>query len=408
MTNKKYTLTDEHRARLPEWRDKWIANAMSTCAMDDTDRDAVRVAVKGLYEAAGLTPPPEHRIVFVSSPFVLRFAAGFAAWIWYRRKYPTTFAATFAATRDVTLAATHAATDAATHAATDAATDAATRDATFAATDAATRDATFAATDAATRAATRATRATRATGVEAEKKWYTDLAPIMHHLAFVLGGTDAQMMLQCANLVYRMWLGGNQWSGWCAYLSFFRHVAQLKIDYSKWQHYESMIEHAGPFVLHSEFAMISDRPECLTVDDQNRPHGENRSFCRWRDGTELFSWHGVRVPRWTIEYPERITAALIHAETNQELRRAMTERMGWARYLAEAGARQIHQDETGEVLEVSGLNDGDAVARFVHVKCPSTGREYTLRVPPQTMTAREGVAWTFDVPAEKYQPGQET
>jgi hypothetical protein len=154
--------------------------------------------------------------------------------------------------------------------------------------------------------------------------------------------------------------------------------------------------------------MISDRPECLTVDDQNRPHGEDQSFCRWRDGTELFSWHGVRVPRWIIEYPERITAALIHAETNQELRRAMTERMGWARYLAEAGARQIHQDETGEVLEVDGLNDGDSVARFVHVKCPSTGREYTLRVPPQTMTAREGVAWTFDVPAEKYQPGQET
>lgn len=35
----KYTLTDEHRAQLPAWRDKWIANAMSTAPMTDADRE---------------------------------------------------------------------------------------------------------------------------------------------------------------------------------------------------------------------------------------------------------------------------------------------------------------------------------------------------------------------------------
>ena len=42
MSKKKlYELTPKHRAAMPAWRDKWIANAMSTKAMDDADRDAL-------------------------------------------------------------------------------------------------------------------------------------------------------------------------------------------------------------------------------------------------------------------------------------------------------------------------------------------------------------------------------
>ena len=160
---KKYTLTDEHRAQLPAWRDKWIANAMSTAPMTDEEREICRDAVRRLYEAANLPPPP--RIVFVPSPFMLRFAGGFASAIWYLHKSvdssiakaatrDATEAATRAATRDATEAATRAATRAATDAATDAATRAATAAATYDATRAATRAATDAATDDATYAAT--------------------------------------------------------------------------------------------------------------------------------------------------------------------------------------------------------------------------------------------------------------
>jgi hypothetical protein len=77
-----YALTDELRAQLQPWARCWIGNAMSTKPMDEKDRRAMRLAVRGLYEAAGLTPPPDHRIVFVPSPIVLRLAGGFAAAIW--------------------------------------------------------------------------------------------------------------------------------------------------------------------------------------------------------------------------------------------------------------------------------------------------------------------------------------
>ncbi|MFZ5667935.1 MAG: hypothetical protein ACOY4K_00425, partial [Pseudomonadota bacterium] len=151
---RKYDFKDhpEHRDQLKPWAERWIANAMSTAAMTEDDREACREAVIGMYAAAKL-PPPKH-IVFVPSPFVLAFAGGFASAVWHasRKGWPTaaaTDAATEAATDAATWAATRAATDAATAAATDAATDAATRAATDAATWAATRTATRTATAAA-------------------------------------------------------------------------------------------------------------------------------------------------------------------------------------------------------------------------------------------------------------------
>ena len=82
---KKYELTEEHRAQLKPHTDWWIKNALSTKAMDDHDRSEMRKAIKGLYESANLVPPPDERIVFVPSPFVARFAGGFAAAIWWLR-----------------------------------------------------------------------------------------------------------------------------------------------------------------------------------------------------------------------------------------------------------------------------------------------------------------------------------
>jgi|GEM_PF-5634718 len=45
----------------------------------------------------------------------------------------------------------------------------------------------------------------------------------------------------------------------------------------------------------------------------------------------------------------------------------------------------------------------------LNCRCPSTGREYLLRVPPMTKTCHEAAAWIagFDDPRD-YHPDQET
>lgn len=229
-----------------------------------------------------------------------------------------------------------------------------------------------AATDAATRAATRA----------ATSDPYT------------------RFLLSCCQWYYRMWDGGNQWSGWCSYLSFFRHVAKLDLpEYERWQHYEDAAVHGGPRIMHPDFCMVSDRPERLLVDDQHRPHCADGPSHRWRDGWCLYHWHGVRVPRRVIEQPDSLTAAVILGERDVEVRRVMLERAGFDRVLdrmglVDTGSWENMQGDR-ETASLYRLDlDGDEPLLVVRVECPSTGRVYLLRVDPDAYggLAGEGAA----------------
>jgi hypothetical protein len=371
---KKYSLRPEHEARFAEWRDKWIANAMSTRAMDADERATVRAAIAGMYESAGLEPPPSDRIVFVPSPFVARFAAGFASWIWHKRS---------AATGDATRAATVAATDAATRAATDDATDAATYAATVAATD-------------------------------QNAKWFRMggcSESDMEGLSERIFPGHRKAMLECAYKSWRMLNGGNQWSGWVAYLSFFRHVVGLPIDYSKWDHYEKAAEHSGPRYIHAKFCIVSDRPEVLLVDEQNRPHCTTGPFCRWLDGSALYAVHGVRVPWTVIEHRDQLTVAQIDKEQNAEIRRVMMELYGEAKYLKDSGAMPIHSDSFGVLFRKEIPGDEPLVMVRVENSTPEPDghrKTYMIRVPPTTETAHAAVAWTFGLDVADYHPDVES
>ena len=290
-------------------------------------------------------------------------------------------------------AARAAAWDAARDAAmNDAASDAAS-DAARAATRAATWDATRAATEAATWAAT----------WDDLREWYVVPAN-MKAVAHAIGVGD--FGLQCAAFAWKMWQGGNQWSGYDSYLSFFRHVAGLPLDYSKWDAWEILSLHSGPRIVHDDFCMISDRPSLLTVDEQSRPHADAGPFCRWRDGTALYSVHGTRVPAWIIEQTDRLTVAAIDAEQNAEVRRVMMERYGLPRYLRDAGAARIDHDERWGTLYRREIADDEPLVMIEVInRSPEPDgsfRHYTLRVPPTCTTALEAVAWTFDIPPAEY------
>ena len=235
--------------------------------------------------------------------------------------------------------------------------------------------------------------------------------------------------LLCAHLADRMWQGGNQWSGWPAYLSFFRHVARLPIDYSKWAHWETLARRSGPRVVHPEFCIVSDRPEVLRVDAQNRPHCEDGPFCRWRDGSALYSVHGVRVPAWIVEHPDRITVALIDAEQNTEVRRVMIARYGVEKFVRSGGAELVHEDVardgTPRRLWRRPVPDGDPVVVVeVHNSTPEPDgsvRSYVNRVhpelrplfadrlgEPQELTCHNAVASRSGLRGEEYAPEVET
>lgn len=122
-------------------------------------------------------------------------------------------------------------------------------------------------------------------------------------------------------------------------------------------------------------------------------------------------WRGVPIDERIAFHPETITAAEILGEANAERRRVLLERMGYEAFLGQADAEVLDRDRDpgGErrLLRVRIPDDEPLVC--VAVICPSTARQYLIRVPPDTRTCRKAAAWIagFDAP-DDYRPIMET
>ena len=429
---KKYSFNDhpEHKEKLAEFRDKWIGIVLRVEPQNENDRETCRIAMRGLYAAANLEVPEPTREIFVSSPLVGAVASAIAAGVWWlkenQQKHKELFgrslsekeiemaiaptcviaicnafgykipmpikstAATRAATRDATEAATRDATEDATWAATEAATWAAAEAATWDATRDATRDATWAATWAATSAATEdATSAATSAATRAATRDATWAATIVNPIVnFLLG---------CIKSWQNMYDGGNQWGGYCSCESFFRDVAKLNIDFTKYNHYEKAAEHGGPRFVHKKFWIICDFPERICKDEQNRPHSATGPSISWRDGFAAYYWRGTAIPKEWILSPKTIDPQLALNHPNIEQRRCVAEILGWDKVLLQLNAVVIDKDEDpmiGELVEVDLPDIGKE--RFLRVVC-GTGRKFAIPVPPDMTSAVLAQAWIHGV-----------
>lgn len=90
---------------------------------------------------------------------------------------------------------------------------------------------------------------------------------------------------------------------------------------------------------------------------------------------------------------------------NAEIRRYMVKRIGYENIKDAVDATVIHTDGDSELLEliINGQKE-----KYVKVKDSSTDREYLLYVPDHITRCKEGIAWTFDLTEEQYNPIIET
>ena len=149
-----------------------------------------------------------------------------------------------------------------------------------------------------------------------------------------------------------------------------------------------------------------------------RVHHETRAALE-SDIVNLYFWHGVMVPPFVVQRPDLITIAHIDRETNAEARRAMIERYrhgedihGAAAFIRDAGGERLDHDERCGTLWLRRI-PGDEPIMIIEVvnrtrEPDGHFKHYWLRVPPTMRTAREAVAWTFNMPAGRYAPEKET
>lgn len=125
----------------------------------------------------------------------------------------------------------------------------------------------------------------------------------------------------------------------------------------------------------------------------------------------MLRWRGLPVPAHAIFAPHTLTAGEVVEEPNAEVRRVLLERMGLERFFAEANATVLDRDRDAgglrRLVRVHLPGDEDLVC--LAVACPSTSRQYLLRVPPSMTSCHQAAAWMagFDDPAD-YRPIQET
>lgn len=129
----------------------------------------------------------------------------------------------------------------------------------------------------------------------------------------------------------------------------------------------------------------------------------------WLQGDVDYYLNGVHVPRKVIVDPKSITKDEFLEVKNAEVRRIVVERIGIDRFVELLDLMTVDEDTiNGDAISLVRTRERDPVAmshiQFVRVRDTSTDRVYHLGVPPHIEGAVEGVAWTFGMSVEEYNP----
>jgi len=263
--------------------------------------------------------------------------------------------------------------------------------------------------------------ADRPTAESAITKLYQKLGKQPPQFFWADGPADALRMLAkmdgskpVSHLGKEWW--GQQDSYWIAFYLFARDI--LGVQYNPERNEELNIwadiaRSCGWWWPYENVCVISERPTSVsweTGTDTPRIHCANGPAILTRDGHEVYAWHGIRVPARVIMNPETITTEEIDKEANVEIRRVLLERYGMERYLCEMEI--VAEDEVGQLYRREHPISGDPllIVKVINSTPEPDGtyKTYTLPVPAEITTPREGVAWTFGLEANKYRPEIET
>lgn len=205
------------------------------------------------------------------------------------------------------------------------------------------------------------------------------------------------------------YFSGSQDAYWLAYYDYFKQIGVKEAELLN--PFYRLSEICGWWWPFDEVIVMSDKPIQLNLDERSRLHSTTTQSISYSDGWGIYAIHGVIVPTYVITNPEQITVEKIEKENNIEIRRVMLEKYGIQKYLIDAKADKIAEDEFGTLYRKEIIDDESIVMVKVTNATPEpdgTKKEYFLRVPPDVTTPHEAVAWTFGRTDEEYFPMKET
>ncbi len=164
-------------------------------------------------------------------------------------------------------------------------------------------------------------------------------------------------------------------------------IAGAKLDENKFEKYKLIAENLDWIFPYENICIVCDRPTKIGWHDAGGIHCEDGPAVEYADGYKVWALEGYLVPEQVVMSPETQTLEDIHNEENEEIRRIRINRFGWSRYITES---------SGEVLDVAmpryGGMESLIKTSMGAVLCtydPSTGRPYSLEVPPELKTCEQ-------------------
>ncbi len=174
----------------------------------------------------------------------------------------------------------------------------------------------------------------------------------------------------------------------------------------------------GPFFYsNNNVAVLLERATYICLDEAGRVHNDCSPAISYRGSAKLYAWHGVAVAPHVIEQPHLIELREIMSEPNAEIRRVLIERYGWERYIEKTDARVMDSSEAGTLLILPSperdTQEAPEAIRVLRVQNSTpeqdgTRKNYFIRVPPDILTAKAAVAWSFGMSEKEYAPLLET
>lgn len=166
----------------------------------------------------------------------------------------------------------------------------------------------------------------------------------------------------------------------------------------------------GRCVMAERPVAVRTEPAPAAAHGEIRLHGEDGPAVAFADGSAVHVLHGTVVPEWVVTGP---TVERIHAEPNIEVRRSAIERIGWERYVDQAGLKLVGTaDDPGNPGFRLGLYDVPAgmwgrPGRLLltvngSVEPDGRRRRYGLGVPAHLDDPLDAAGWTYGVSGQQY------
>ena len=198
---------------------------------------------------------------------------------------------------------------------------------------------------------------------------------------------------------------------WLSWTDYFRRACDLTVC-DRLNGLNQIAQSAGWWWPFRGAVVFTERPTQLHRDGQGRLHHETQAALLYPDGWGIWAWHGVRVPQALIETGWSTQDIL--TEPNAEIRRCAIERLGWDRFVSDAGLCQIGGDEPdpgnpGHYLSLYDVPEQIynepirvLIATNGTVERDGTRRTFGLTVPADIADPLAAAAWTYALTASEY------